>query len=287
MSAAWSKCTLKVPNDLAESFAWLLAQALDHPVETQDRSTMSRWADTEHISIVVSFEGQPPSALYAVADTIAAQLNLNAVSIHTETIVDDSWKEGWKAYFEPQMISDKLCVYPPWKERPSVPFALEIEPGMAFGTGTHETTQMMLRMMLKHLHTAPQTDVLDVGAGSGILSIAASQFGHRVSGIEIDPVAVENAIGNLERNTCTDVAIRVGTLTRSEPTRPWVLVNILARIILGMRDEIAKVSAQNLLLSGFLHDQREEMLAAFPDFGIVDEETMGPWGCLLLERASE
>ena len=134
------------------------------------------------------------------------------------------------------MATDKLCIYlTMWKPIPKVDFAIEIEPGMAFGTGTHETTQMMLKMMLKHLQGIDACHVLDVGAGSGILSIAADRFGHTVHGIELDPVAVRNAEQNLrEIDGCR-------SHWRSEPTemsdRERVLVNILAKIILGMADE--------------------------------------------------
>jgi ribosomal protein L11 methyltransferase len=284
MSSNWSKCSFAVPVAFAETFAWLLAQSLDHPIETLDGTTMSKWIDTEKTTVVASFDGSPPEALETHVSTICSQLSIDPVSIHTESVNDDSWKEGWKAFFEPQLIDETLCIYPPWKDRPDTPYAIEIEPGMAFGTGTHETTKMMLSMMLKHLCPYPSAEILDVGAGSGILSIAAEKFGHRSLGIELDPVAVENAWVNVHRNDCKFVQLRAGTIETSDTSRPWVLVNILAKIIMSIHVDIQRVSGDHLLLSGFLLSQRAELLDHFPMFKIVDEIELGPWGCVYLRR---
>ena len=284
MSSNWSKCSFAVPVVFAETFAWLLAQSLDHPIETLDGTTMSKWVDTDKTAVVASFDGSPPAELDAHVDAICTQLSIEPVSIHTERVEDDSWKEGWKAFFEPQLIDETLCIYPPWKDKPIAPYGIEIEPGMAFGTGTHETTQMMLSMMLKHLSTSSSVEILDVGAGSGILSIAAEKFGHRVLGIELDPVAVENARVNVKRNECKSVQLRAGTLQASDTPRPWVLVNILAKIIMSIHTEIQRVSGDHLLLSGFLLSQRADLLAHFPMFKVVDEIELGPWGCVYLRR---
>jgi ribosomal protein L11 methyltransferase len=284
MSSNWSKCSFAVPVEFAETFAWLLAQALDHPIETLDATTMSKWTDTEKKTVVASFDGCPPTILDAQVDAICSQLRIEPVSIHTERVNDDSWKEGWKAFFEPQLIDDTLCIYPPWKDRPNTPYAIEIEPGMAFGTGTHETTKMMLSMMLKHLSPHAPAEVLDVGAGSGILSIAAEQFGHQAYGIELDPVAVENARVNLQRNGCKNVQLRAGTIQPSDSPRPWVIVNILAKIIMSMHADIDRVADDHLLISGFLLSQRTELLDHFPVFSIIDEIELGPWGCVYLRR---
>lgn len=286
MSSNWSKCTFGVPVDFAETFAWLLAQALDHPIETLDGTTMSKWVETERTNVVASFDGLPPSHLDSEVDQICRQLNLPSVTVHIETVNDDSWKEGWKAFFEPHVIDDVLCIYPPWKTKPDTAFAIEIEPGMAFGTGTHETTQMMLSMMLKHLKPLAPTEVLDVGAGSGILSIAADRFGHTAHGIELDPVAVENARVNVARNECQRVTLQAGTIEPDDTQRPWVLVNILAKIIMSIHADIERVTSDHLLLSGFLLTQRSDLLSHFPGFTVIDETQLGPWGCAYLRRVT-
>lgn len=286
MTETWSKCTMTVPSSLAEAFAWLLAQSLDHPVEIQDLSTMSRWHDEEKLGLVASFDGLPPPSLEEAVAGVSAQMGLDGLAIHIESVSDTSWKEGWKAFFEPQCIAEKLWIHPPWKAPPLGEYAIQIEPGMAFGTGTHETTQMMLEMMLRHMENKPSSAVLDVGSGSGILAIASSLFGHDTEGIELDPVAVENAKHNLKLNHCESVEMKVGELSDETQPRAWVLVNILAKIILSIANRIDAVAEEHLLLSGFLQHQRSAMIDAFPEFEIVDEMSLGPWGCLYLKRRS-
>ena len=209
---------------------------------------------------------------------------MDSIAIHVESVSDQSWKEGWKSFFEPQLIDDTLWIYPPWTPQPHGDFTIQIDPGLAFGTGTHETTQMMLSMMLRYLKDAPQTTVLDVGSGSGILSIAGAQFGHDLEGIEIDPVAVKNARHNLVLNQCENVTLTVGSIDRDTTPRPWVLVNILAKIIINISKDIDAVAEDHLLLSGFIHAQRDELINSFPNFRVVDERTLGQWGCVYMRR---
>ena len=286
MAETWSKCTLTVPAAFADSFAWLLAQSLDHPIELQDSSTMTRYADEQKLALVASFDGPPPDSLDETVDSIRQQLGMDSIAIHVESVSDQSWKEGWKSFFEPQLIDDTLWIYPPWTPQPHGDFTIQIDPGLAFGTGTHETTQMMLSMMLRYLKDAPRTTVLDVGSGSGILSIAGAQFGHVLEGIEIDPVAVKNARHNLVLNQCENVTLTVGSIDRDTTPRPWVLVNILAKIIINISKDIDAVTEDHLLLSGFIHAQRDELIKSFPNFRVVDERTLGQWGCVYMRRCT-
>jgi ribosomal protein L11 methyltransferase len=284
MAERWSKCTLTVPTLFADSFAWLLAQSLDHPIELQDASTMSKWLDGEKLVLVASFDGPAPDNLETAVEEVSSQLGMRPVSVHVESVDDNSWQEGWKAFFEPQLIGQELWIYPPWVDNPGGHYNIQINPGMAFGTGTHETTRMMLDMMLRYLKQAAPSSILDVGSGSGILSIAGAQLGHEVEGIEIDPVAVENARHNLLLNDCQHVNLTIGAIDSQTQPRPWVLVNILAKIILSIAEDINAVSQDNLFLSGFIHSQRDEVIAAFPSFEIVDEITLGQWGCVYMKR---
>lgn len=284
MAERWSKCTLTIPAPLADSFAWLLAQSLDHPIELQDASTMSKWLDSNKLVLVASFDGPPPDNLDTAVEEVSSQLGMMPVPVHVESVDDNSWQEGWKAFFEPQLIGHELWIYPPWADNPGGVYNIQINPGMAFGTGTHETTRMMLDMMLRYLKNAAPASILDVGSGSGILSIAGAQLGHEVEGIEIDPVAVENARQNLVLNNCERVTLTIGAIDSQTRPRPWVLVNILAKIILSIADDINAVAQDNLFLSGFIHSQRDEVIATFPSFEVVDEITLGQWGCVYMKH---
>ena len=107
-----------------------------------------------------------------------------------------------------------------------------------------------------------------------------------MEGTEIDPIAVENALHNLQLNQCTNVVVKAGELDAESSATPWVLVNILAKIIIDISEDINRVAQEHLLVSGFIHSQRSDILAAFPNFDIIDELTLGQWGCLYLRRPS-
>ena len=287
MKTFWMRCKFSVAHEWADAFSCLLAESLDHPVEIQDAGTLSTSADEHFAQLVISFDGEAPKDLESTIREIGEQFGQPIFGFALERREDNDWKDGWKAYFEPQLIANTLCIYPPWAEAIESDYQIQIDPGLAFGTGTHETTKMMLTLMIKHLKDAEKTQVLDLGAGSGILSIAGTLFGHEVRGVEIDGVAVENARTNLSLNGMQHVEQRVGTMSEVATGAPWVFANILARIILDEAEHIKFLSHDFLLMSGFLTTERELMTAAFSDFTVIDELTLGPWGSLLLRRTEQ
>ena len=158
-----------------------------------------------------------------------------------DIIVDDAdWKDKWKEYFKPVRITDRLVVKPTWEEyEPNDgEKVIQIDPGMAFGTGTHETTSLCLKLMEKYLGDEPQDkDVLDVGCGSGILSIAAALLGCRsVTGVEIDEDAVRVAEENVELNGIGDrVEILQGDLTEGIESKADIIVaNLMADLVMTL-----------------------------------------------------
>src|SRR6056297_2557096 len=122
--------------------------------------------------------------------------------IQDQTIKDEDWHLSWQQYFKPQQISETITVYPEWIDADeSVPIPINIRPGMAFGTGTHETTQLAIQLLEKHLEKG--MSILDAGCGAGILTIAALKLGaDKVLSVEIDSEARENFNENLEINRC-------------------------------------------------------------------------------------
>ncbi|MCB9536418.1 MAG: 50S ribosomal protein L11 methyltransferase [Myxococcales bacterium] len=159
-----------------------------------------------------------------------------------------------------------------------------IEPGMAFGTGTHETTRGVMRALDAHLPAAPAT-LLDVGCGSAILSIAAARLGHRAVGVEIDPVAVDNARHNLRLNGVEDrVELHVGSADAVEGRFPIVVANILAHILIELAPLIIERTGDVLVLSGMLHGQVDAVRAAYAGLDEVERFEEGPWTVLVLRR---
>lgn len=160
-----------------------------------------------------------------------------------KTVCDDDWKDKWKEYFKPAKVTDRLVVKPTWEEYEKVDgeLVIEIDPGMAFGTGTHETTSLCLELIEKYMK--PGDDVLDVGCGSGILAIAAGLLGaNNVLGIEIDPVAVEIGKSNVALNGLSEnVKVVYGDLTKGVDFKAdLVAANLMADIVKILSKDVAK-----------------------------------------------
>ena len=204
----------------------------------------------------------------------------------TFTIIEEqNWMQAWKQHYRPIEIGEKLLVLPAWVEAPETArIPLRIDPGMAFGTGTHPTTQLSLVLLEKYLQ--PGDTLLDIGCGSGILAIAGRKLGAAAAyGVDIDPASVEiarqtaadNAVNEqllFEAGSVTDV--RQGLFPASQA--PVVIANILTHILIQLLDEgMADLLAPGgvLLLSGILEEKLAEMQAALEQHGLeVCEQLM-------------
>lgn len=162
---------------------------------------------------------------------------------------EKDWAESWKAYFWPQKVGKCIIVKPTWREYDPRPqeIVLEIDPGMAFGTGTHPTTRLCIRMIEKYLKKGES--FLDIGTGSGILVIAAAKLGAgKLLGIDIDEVAVDTAWKNLRLNHINPeiFTIRTGDLLENvKDTYDIITANILSEVILTLLLQIEKVLKKN------------------------------------------
>lgn len=202
---------------------------------------------------------------------------------------DRDWAEAWKERFEPFHVGDRFWIRPSWADVKEPVGADEIvltlDPGMAFGTGLHPTTQMCLRALERLVQ--PGMHVLDVGTGSGILAIAAASLGAaHVMAIDTDPQAVSAARENVERNdSAHQILVRRGSLDLVE-RHDWdlVIVNILAPVIVTMlreEDLLSYVTANSgrLLLSGIVDHQVPDVVAAVSEAGglISEQLTVRDW----------
>ena len=156
-----------------------------------------------------------------------------------QIIKEEDWAEAWKAHYQPLRVGKRLLIRPLWIDVEPQPddIVISLDPGMAFGTGTHPTTQLCLEA-LEDLVQPTQT-ILDLGCGSGILAIAAAKLGARqIVGLDIDPIAVEATQENAEVNGVADKIIaeqgRLETVVTSARQFDFIVVNILAKIIVNM-----------------------------------------------------
>ncbi|MCA9559712.1 MAG: 50S ribosomal protein L11 methyltransferase [Myxococcales bacterium] len=280
---SWWQVRFSVPRDLADAAAYLLAESLDAAVEVQDETTMSRV--DEAIEVVVGLAEAPEPDLAARINETLNALGLPPPALSTRKHDDDNWREGWKAFFQPAVLSARLGVHPPWAPAPPGVLGVVIEPGMAFGTGTHETTRASMRVLDACLADRPPLTVLDVGCGSGILSIGAARLGHFALGVEIDPEALPNAAENVARNGVTDrVELRQGSADTVEGQFPVVVANILAPILIAIAPALLARTGGELILSGMLDAQVDAVRAAFAELTLVERVDEGPWVVLRLRR---
>lgn len=198
----------------------------------------------------------------------------------------DAWRHAWRAHFKPTRIGKRLVVRPSWESYAAQPgdLVLTLDPENAFGTGNHETTQLVLEALERRVE--PGQRLLDVGAGSGILSIAAILHGAAfVRGTEIDVPSVltarQNAVDNgVAERVCFDSA----PLSAIEERFPLVLANIETRILLPLaRELVARVAPGGLLvLCGVLAREHDELLAGYPGLTLEHESARGDWLCFEL-----
>ncbi len=229
----------------------------------------------------------------AAAGAYGENVDLGPLTVDVYVEDDSEWKDNWKEFFKPKKVGKRIVVKPTWYdyEKEEGDLVIEIDPGMAFGTGTHETTSLCLRLMEDYM--ADGDKVLDVGCGSGILAIAGALLGSpEVLGVEIDPVAVEIAQENLELNGVTDVArAQYGDLTKGIDFKAEIVVaNLMADLVMMLSADVAKhiLPGGKYISSGILVEKRDQVAAVIRDcgFDIVEIREDGMW-CAIVATPKE
>ncbi len=203
---------------------------------------------------------------------------------------EDDWANNWKQYYKPTKVGEHIVVKPTWEDYEEKPgeVVVELDPGMAFGTGTHETTRMCIKALEKKVEK--DTTVFDIGTGSGILSIAAAKLGAKhVVGVDLDPVAVESAKKNLEFNKVNNMEILYGDLMEVvEGKANIVVANILADIIMFLSEGVRAFIEDEgyFIASGILNTQRDKVTDKLKALDFKIEEVMedGEWICIIAKK---
>ncbi len=206
---------------------------------------------------------------------------------------DEDWAESWKAYFWPEKVTDKIVVKPTWREYTPAPdeIVLEIDPGMAFGTGTHATTSLCIRMIQEYLRAGDR--FLDVGTGSGILMIAAAKLGASgVCGVDTDSVACEIARQNLLLNYVDPAHFQVasGDLLESISGKfQIVAANILSEVVLMLLNDVSSVLAPGavLICSGIIESNTRLITDKMKSVGlsVLEVNTRDGWVAIAARSA--
>ncbi len=207
---------------------------------------------------------------------------------------EEDWANAWKAHFSVHRIGRRVTVRAPWHDYAPVgdEVVVELDPGMAFGTGLHPSTRLTMLALEESLR--PDDTVLDVGAGSGILSIAAALLGaSRVDGVDIEPVAVRSARENAARNGVADrVRIEEGSVGPGAPFSgeyDLVLANIIARILIELAPHLAAAVKPGgaLVLAGIIEPREADVAATFDALGLTraGRGQSEDWVCLTYRKA--
>jgi ribosomal protein L11 methyltransferase len=196
--------------------------------------------------------------------------------VRTRLVDEEDWAEAWKGHFPVTRIGRRIVIRPSWRRHRARPgdVVLALDPGMAFGTGLHPTTRLCLEALesIADRGLATGTRVLDVGCGSGILSIAAARLGaDSVLGLDIDPIAIEATTANARRNRLARrVEARVGSLPSGEPRFDVVLANLIASVLVSLAPGLAAElrPGGRLVASGIFRDREAEVTMAFGAAGL-------------------
>ena len=199
------------------------------------------------------------------------------------------WAEGWKQYFKPRKLGARVVVAPTWEEYAPKDgeLVVRIDPGMAFGTGQHETTALCVRALEDAVAAAPGADVLDVGTGSGILALVAVLLGAKSAwGVDNDPEAVTAANENVDANALAGkVKIDATPLDDIDGRYPIVVANILAEALIEMARPLSRRVAPGgtIILSGILAHLGPKVAEAYRGQGFPEPEVRrdGEWVCLV------
>jgi ribosomal protein L11 methyltransferase len=301
----WLEVSLTVDGELAESVADVLARFAPNGVMTEQGVKFNDEEDegTATGPITVRAYLEVNDQLEETRQKLEESLYYLGMIKPVPTpaykqIADQNWMEAWKQHYKPILIGQRLLILPAWLESPEPKrIPIKIDPGMAFGTGTHPTTQLCLELMEVSTDHRPLTTVIDVGCGSGILSIAALKLGaSKVLGVDIDIESVKNSRENADTNGVgEELLLGQGSVTEvlsgsfQFKSAPLVVANILGPILIRLFDTgLADLVEPNgeIILSGILDHQAESVIAAGEAKGLKrnDQRQIGDWVAISLKR---
>jgi ribosomal protein L11 methyltransferase len=274
----WLELAVQVHPDAVESVSELLSRytsegvVIEEPIELIDEGQEYRILTGQpvHVRAYLPLDGKEGEARQRIEEGLWHLTSLGAHfvgKLETRTVNEEDWANAWKDYFHVTHIGRRLVIRPSWREYTpkSHEVVLTLDPGMAFGTGLHPTTRMCLEEVEKRVQ--PGMHVLDVGTGSGILSIAAAKLGAgSVYAIDNSSVAAESAAANVAMNGLSErVKVVLGILDAAEAKRltdryDLVLANIIAHIIGSIAPQLARVLKPGgvLITSGIIEARRQD-----------------------------
>ncbi|MGO4887239.1 50S ribosomal protein L11 methyltransferase [Anaerobacillus sp. MEB173] len=230
----------------------------------------------------------------AINGLLIYDIDLGHNDISLTEVNEEEWATAWKKYYKPVKVSQKITITPTWEEYEPISTdecIIELDPGMAFGTGTHPTTILCIQALEKKVNE--DDFIIDVGTGTGILSIAAAKLGaKRVEALDLDEVAVQSAKINVKLNKVHDVVqVRQNNLLENITEQADIIVaNILAEVIVRFIEDAHTILKPNgtFITSGIIQGKKQEVKEALQEHGFQIEETlqMDDWVAFIAKKNS-
>lgn len=220
-------------------------------------------------------------------------LDIKTTEVKVNTIEEIDWNLEWKKHFKPFEVGKNILIKPSWEEFKNTKdkIVIEIDPGMAFGTGTHATTLLCLEALEEYIREGDL--IFDIGTGSGILSIAACKLGGKAVGIDIDEDSIRTAKENVKINKCSkNVKILKGNLlTKVKDEADIIISNIIADAIINMSGNLNNYIKSNgiFIASGILNTKEKEVIEALEanKFEIIETKKMDDWVCVVARKNND
>lgn len=266
-----------------------------------DQAVMEKMKDCETcVTIYVADNPQGMEELMQVRQILARLKaqdpdgKYGRLELEMKDVDEEDWSNAWKKYYHPVQVGEHLVVCPSWEayDRKPDEVVLTLNPGMAFGTGTHDTTRLCMELLEKYI--TPQDTVLDVGCGSGILAITAALLGaNKIIGCDIDEVAVKVAGENAALNGVQDrIAFHQGDLTSQvEGSFQIICANIVADVIIRLSEDAGRYLAKDgiFITSGIIDTREQDVLNALEQngFQVIERCTSGGWVALACKAKAQ
>jgi len=299
----WLEVSLNVNGELAEAVADVLARfapngvVVENGVYFKDADDPGTSLDVANVRAYLPVDEKIDETRQRLEEALWYLGSIQPLPEALFTpIADQNWMEAWKEHYKPIPIGEKLIIVPVWLESPDLRrIPIRIDPGVAFGTGTHPTTQLCLELLEKYVQSGK--DVIDLGCGSGILSIGALKLGAgRALAVDIDQAAVDATRENARANDITSGLLTgLGSVDELHAGNfafqqaPLVLANILANVLIrlfddGMGDLLTPGGV--LILSGILQEQADSVIQAAQTHGfkLIENRQTGDWVALAVSR---
>ncbi len=297
----WLKITLFCPTPLLESAADLMGvlsgTGVEQSPENEDGALISGFFQLNAAPMTPDRPGEDSDALTARIMERMSELfglyDLVPEQPTTTLLADEDWATSWQQYFKPFAIVPNLVIKPSWEEHQPEPgqHVIEMDPGMAFGTGQHASTRMALSLIARSMELLSPRQALDVGTGTGILAMAAALFGaERVVAIDNDPDAVTVACENIEKNGLAGkIEASAAPVAQIRGEYPLVSANIVHDVLVEMAPTLAALTAPggHLVLAGILSGAQEaNIVRVYGDLGMhpLERQYQDEWVALQLLR---